>query len=263
MSKKIESVYIYGGTSDECGGPTPNEDYFTFKVLAPDVLLIAIADGMGGKPSESQPAAIGCLKAVETVERLYKMNSEIFFSDPTMMLCEAIHVANNILGAFKISNEEMHAGFAASITLVLMYGRDKFCFAHCGNCRLHVIRIQQDGSPKTVQLTRDHTKAAEQFDEGIITADEFTMHPDRYTLTSCIGVISNPEIQASKGKMKPNDIFVLTTDGIHYSIRPDAMTDIVLSSSDWYAATQSLIQGAKMEHVNDNATAVFFINPKE
>jgi len=268
---KIQSNYIYGGTSDECGGVKPNEDYFTFKVLEPDTLLMVIADGMGSKPSTLQPAAIASQKAAETVERLFKTDKETFLNNPTMMLKEAIHVANNVLGAFKISNEEQHSGFAASMTLVFVYKPDNtagqpsasrnFCYAQVGNCRINLLRIMKDGSPRIMQITTDQTKAMELFNDGIITADEYHGHPDRFVLTSCVGVVSNPEIFTYEGKLKENDILIITTDGIHYTIAPEPMAEIVLQAANWEEATKALIKGAKMEKAADNATAIFFLNP--
>ena len=261
MTKKIdESRYIFGGVSDEVGGPKPNEDYFIFKVLDADTLFIAVADGMGSKPSTLQPAAIVCVKAAETIERLFKANSEVFLENPDMMLTEAVHVANNVVGAFKISNEEQHAGFAASMVCVLICGGDKFCFSHVGNCRINLIRTQEDGSSKILQVTIDHTQAMELLSGGIITQDEFNTHPDRFVLKSSIGVINDPDIQQYKGKLKKNDILLITTDGVHYNIRPEPMAQIVLQANNWEDATAGLIQGARLEKAGDNATAVLFIN---
>lgn len=259
---RIESRFIYGGTSDVCGGPNPNEDYFCFKVLEPETLLMVIADGMGGKPSGLQPAAIAAVKAVETVERLFSIDRDVFFQNPVMMLQEAVSVANHILGAFKMANEEQHAGFAAAMTCVLVYG-EKFCFVHTGNCRINHIRIQPDGSNRITQITVDQTAAMEQLEDGVITWDEYYGHPDRFKLTSCLGWVNNPDFQTYEGKLKPNDMLLLTTDGVHYNIQQKYMAQIVLEAQDWQGATQGLVQGAKMEKAQDNATAVFFLCPKK
>jgi len=262
LAKIDESVYIFGGTSDELGGPKPNEDYFTFKVLSPETLFIAVADGMGSKPSTLQPAAIACIKAVDTIQRLYETDADTFFSNPSMMVTEAMHVANHVLGAFKISNEEQHSGFATSLTCVLIYERNKFCFSHSGSCRINLIRAEQDGKSRIIQITEDHTQAAELLNAGAITQDEFNMHPDRYVLKSSIGVVNNPDIHQFTGKIKQGDILLITTDGVHYHIRPEYLAEIVFSAQNWEDATKGLIQGSRLEKVADNATAVLFINPK-
>ena len=260
MPKISESIYNCGGATNELDGPKPNEDYFTLKSLAPDVLFIAIADGMGAKPSTLQPAAIACTKAAETITRLYEFDSDAFFSHPDMMLSEALHMANNVIGSFKIANEEMHAGFAVSLTCLLIYDETKISYAHCGNCRINLIRAMGDDKPKIIQLTNDHTEAAQLLNDGEISLDEYYMHPGKFVYTSCIGKVNNPEMQLYNGKIKKGDVLLLTTDGIHYSIHPDYLTQIILESVGWRGASENLIQGARQEKVGDNATAIIFIS---
>lgn len=251
----MKSNYIYGGTSDVGYGRVVNEDYFLFRNLNSDVLFVAIADGMGSLPGTLQPAAIACNEAAETVQRLWGMDEAVFLENPAMMLKEAMHSANKVLGMFKAVDEEKFAGFNAAMTLLLVYNKTKFCFAHAGNCRINLIRVV-DGIGNIKQITVDHTQAMSLFNDGIINADEIVFHPDRNRLTSVLGVITNFQMQVFSGNLKPKDILLLTTDGIHYGIRPDAMMNLVMQSYDWKSATVALTEGAKMEQSADNGTAV-------
>ena len=48
----------------------------------------------------------------------------------------------------------------------------------------------------------------------------------------------------------------MTTDGIHYAIRPEALSDIVLQSGSCADAAKSLIEAAKLEKYADNMSVI-------
>ncbi len=192
-----------------------------FKPLSEDVLLCVVADGMGSQPSTLQPAAIASIEVVEACERLYKKDSEVFLENATMMLQEGLYVGNRVLGAFKISNEEKYSGFGCSITAVLVYHGNKFAFAHAGNTRLSLIRTSASGNTNIHQITEEHTVAMDLFLDGVIDSDGYYAHPDRYKLTSGLGMFKDVEMQLYDGKLKKGDILLITTDGVHYGIRPE------------------------------------------
>jgi len=252
-----KTVYTYGGTSD-CGyGREVNEDFFDFVVLSDHVLFALVADGAGSRQNGLglQPAVVASSEITETVRRLYACDPDMFLSHPTEMLLEAVSVANRVIGAFKVANKELYSGFGVCISCCLIYEKSKFCFVHCGNTRIHLLRLQGDGSSRIIQLTQDHTKASELMQEGIIKGEEYYGHPARYVFTSGIGVTAAPEIQTYAGQLRKGDILLLTTDGIHYAIRPEAMGDIVLQAGNWSAATKALADGARMLKMEDNGTA--------
>lgn len=251
----VQSDYIYGGTSGVGYDMEINEDYFHFSVLREDVLLLVVADGMGSLPSTLQPGAIAAIEVVQACERLFKKDPEVFLENPTMMLQEGFYVANRVIGAFKIANEQQYAGFGCSMTAVLVYDKNKFAFAQCGNTRLSQIRVRSDGSVTINQMTQEHTVAMDLFEQGIISAEDYYFHPDRMKLTSGIGIVSDPEIQLYSGKLKRGDILLVTTDGVHFGIRPEAMARFVVDADNWEIATKALTDAAKMEKVPDNATA--------
>ena len=251
----IESKYIYGGSSDIGLDREVNEDYFVFHPLSEDVLLTVVADGMGSKPSDLQPAAIATVEVVRSMQTFFDLDEQMVLENPTMFLKAAMLAANRVLGAFKMANEERYAGFGCVMSCVLLYNNTKIAFAHCGNTRISTIRVNQDGSSKIMQMTQEQTKAMELFKDGVISADDVPVHPGRFELTSGLGFITDPDIQCYTGKLKVGDIVLITTKGIHYGIRPDAMSMIVLQSENWETASLSLIQGAKQEEVPDNLTA--------
>ena len=83
------------------------------------------------------------------------------------------------------------------------------------------------------------------------------MHPDRLRMTSGIGVVIDPVIQTEHGKIRPTDLVVLTTDGVHYAVQPEFMADIILESGSCQEASYNLVQAAKVEvKYPDNMSAM-------
>lgn len=258
----MESKYVYGGTSDYGAGRETNEDFLAFEVLSEEVLFGVIADGAGSKQCgfAIQPAVVAAVEAVETVRRLYNANPELITAYPVEALTEAMSVANRVIGVMKTSNEEAYSGFGVCMSCCLIVG-SKFFFSHCGNTRIYLIRHLPDGAARIIQLTRDHTKAEEMVEEGTLAGEEYYAHPARYTYTSGLGFAVSPTIQTYEGTLKAGDLLVLTTDGIHYAIRPEAISDIILQSGDWATASKTLIEAAKMQKMQDNMTAAVIFVP--
>lgn len=256
----IESKFPYGGTSDY-GLREINEDFLAFEVLREDIVLGVIADGAGSKQCgfSLQPAVIAASEVVKTIRRLYMFSPELIENYAAEMLMESIGVANTVIGAFKVANEVDYSGFGVCMTCCLVCG-DRFYIAHCGNTRAYLIRHTNDGSARIIQLTHDHTLARRMVEEGTLAENEYYSHPGRYNYTSGLGFVTEPEIQTYAGAFKYGDLLVLTTDGIHYAIRPEAISDIILQSDNWNVATKSLIEGAKLEKMQDNMTAAVIYN---
>lgn len=244
--------YLCGAVADIGIERENQEDFVNFKELDNEVLFCVIADGTGSKKEHPQPAPLVVTEIIDFIDNLYNEKKEIFLQDPEYFIKCAMLQANKLLGAFKMGNEEIYSGYAASVTCCLLLPNDKLCVAHTGNTRLYVIR---NGELK--QLTKDHTKAAKLLDEGKIDLNTYHVHPDRLKVTSGLGVVLDPEIQTLSGYFKENDLILMTTDGVHYAIQPNAMANIILNSANCENATANLIDAAKnIVKYPDNMTAM-------
>lgn len=253
--------YLYGGASDTGYSRENNEDYMNVIELDDTTLFALISDGAGSKCSSLQPASIVANYISDAVKRIFKANKNLFFEHTSLFLQEAMQGANQVLGAFKKGNEEMYAGFGAGFTCCLCTDGGKITFAHTGNSRIYLIRInEKDKAPSMKQLTRDHTKAQRLLDEGHITLEHYHTHPDRLVITSSLGISSEPIIQTYNGRLRKNDILLMTTDGIHYAIIPDAIMQLVIAAENCDSAVKSLIEAGKMQKYPDNMSAVVIWN---
>lgn len=253
--------YLYSGISDVGYNRETNEDYINLIELDDTTLFAIICDGAGSKCSGIQPAAIVGNSIIEAIRRVYAANKTLLLEHAELFLSEALLSANQILGAFRKGNEEMYAGFASGVTCCLCADNGNLAFAHTGNSRLYLIRNNpKKKAPVLKQLTRDHTKAQRLLDDGLITSEHYHTHPDRLLITSCLGLTSEPTIQLYSGRLKKEDILLLTTDGIHYSIIPDAIMQLVVASQNCDSAARALVDASKMQKYPDNMSAAVIWN---
>ncbi|NLT13306.1 MAG: serine/threonine-protein phosphatase [Clostridiales bacterium] len=259
----MPSKFTYGCTTNIGAGRDVNEDYGAFLELSDDVLLAVVADGLGSKQNRLniQPAVIASTEIVNTVKRLYDNAPDMFLEYPAEMLLEAMHVANRVIGTLQFANDENYGGIGVCLSACLFYG-SKMCFVHCGNTRVSLLRVSGDNKASIMQITRDHTVAREKWDRGEIkTPEEYGMSGDKYRFTSGLGIVAEPEIQTFSSNCKPGDIYVLTTDGVHYAIPDTAIGDIILTAERWDYATTAIIDACLQEKIQDNITAAIVFIP--
>lgn len=245
----MNSLYEIGGTIDIGPNRESQEDFIQFKELDDEHIVCLVADGTGSISEYPKPGPIVGMSILESIERCYSEDKDLFLTNPSLFLKESFIQANKLLGGFKMGSEELFSGYAASVTALLLCDDMKFYAAHCGSTRLWILR-----NGKLIQRTKDHTKAMDLLNENVIDMETYYVHPDRLVLTSCLGALANPEIQMIKGKYSQNDMFLLSTDGLHYAVRPEYITQIILESpASCDAATKNLVEAAtKIEKYPDN-----------
>ena len=262
----MASIFVYEGKSDIGYQKAINEDDIGVLELNDEILLLIIADGVKSVlETRFQPAAIAIQEIGSFMQRIFKKSPDLLTQYPELFLSEALESANRVLTVFSACDEDHYTGFGCSCTCCLIYRKKDEIYAtvaSVGNTRLYLIRFTKS-LPSIHQLTTDHTRAAEMVFSGLITEEQYYTHLDRLVLTSGLGVLPEPRIQILENLfLKKDDIILMTTDGIHYAIRPEALSDIVLQSGSCADAVKSLIEAAKLEKYADNMSAIVtYISP--
>ena len=256
----MSSIFAYEGNTNTGYQKSINEDDIGVVELNDETLLLMIADGAKSAiETRFHPASIAIHEAASFLQRFFKQAPELLTQYPELFLSETIQYANRVLNVFSACDEDHYAGFGCSFTCCLLYKKEQDIYAtvaSAGNTRLYLIRVVK-GVPSIHQLTTDHTHAAEMVLSGLITEEQYYTHLDRLVLTSGLGVLPDPKIQILENLLlKKNDIILMTTDGIHYAIRPEALSDIVLRSGSCTDAAKSLIEAAKLEKYADNMSVI-------
>lgn len=148
--------------------------------------------------------------------------------------------------------------------IVLIYGYDYegnlLCADNSTGQRIGTIQITEKA--KKILNKSGEIVSISYFDFKI-DSETYYVHDGRLKLTSGIGKIINPRIDTISGKLQEQDLVLMTTDGIHYALRPDAMSEIILNSPpEGTEATNALVNAAKnIVKYPDNMSAMLIYMP--
>jgi len=247
------------GPKDKNGVPIVSsmEDYMAFSDLdhRSENVLCVIADGLSSREGHLKPAEMAVTDIVTNINWIYEEHPDHFRADPLLFLKDSMLKVNNYLNLLRIANEQVYTGYSASVTCCYMDEQRRIYVAHAGNTRLYIVR-----NGILNQVTCDHTKAADMVANGVMDPDDYYLSRERLQITSGIGLDTIPRIQTIKGKLKMNDIILMTTDGIHYAIRPEPMAELLLSAGNPMESSKTLINAAKEEVKYADNMAVMIID---
>jgi serine/threonine protein phosphatase PrpC len=245
---------FYAGESDMGYQRGVNEDFLYVKELD-GITLAIVADGAGSTGTTFQPASIAALEVAHIVARLNKENHEAFIANAETFLAEAFRTAGRVLGAFQTANEELYNGYAASMACCIICG-DELIFAHTGNTRINLLRkSKKTGVTQITLLTKDQTEGQVLLDRGEISFDEYHIRAERLKITGGLGVVAVPDVQTFRMPLRENDFVLMTTDGIHCAVRPDAFLELLRRCDTPHEGVKVLIAAAKELEYADNMTA--------
>ncbi len=229
-----------------------NEDAFFFD----DALgLYVVADGMGGHAAGEVASA----EAVDTVHGMVRRGNNtlerLAQGDTTEeTLRQAIRVLESAVQAatYMVFGIAQHnpdrQGMGTTLSALAICGR--YCItAQVGDSRIYLIR-DRDAS----LLTEDHTLVAWQLKQGIITEEEAAVSPHRNVITRAVGSRDYVQVDTKFFEARPDDSFLLCSDGLHGYLREDEIAPIVGLGPE--VATQKFIQLANQRGGRDNITAV-------
>ncbi|MCW2503146.1 MAG: protein phosphatase [Actinomycetia bacterium] len=202
--------------------------------------LLAVADGMGGM-------AAGEVASNIVVGALAPLDEDVSSSDLVDALRGAIGHANQTLRDAVESNPALE-GMGTTLTAMLFSG-NRIALVHVGDSRAYVMR-----EGELTQITRDDTYVQMLVDEGRITADEATTHPQRSLLTRALdGRDVDPDFSVREARS--GDRYLLCSDGLSGVVSPETMAD-ALRLVDPREAADRLISLALRGGGPDNITCI-------
>jgi protein phosphatase len=214
-----------------------NEDRFLIKEM-PGIIILAVADGVGGNPHGGQAAAI-----VIDSFREYKFIGENLKKELSMALALAerrIHHEVN-------KNPNLH-GMGATATAVVLNNSNAF-WIHVGDSRIYLLRDK-----KLKQITTDHTFIQDFLNEGSLTPEQAKNHPLKNMLEQCVGC---DEMQPDCGeiRIKNDDRLLLCSDGLTTHLS-DLQIECMLNTKSTQEAGEELIRTALKSGGEDNVTVI-------
>jgi protein phosphatase len=134
---------------------------------------------------------------------------------------------------------------------LLLFTRHSFVLGHMGDSRTYRLRR---GNLK--QITTDHSLVQEQLDQGMITKEEALHHAYKNVILRAVGIKKNPALDLLSGKIFPEDLFLLCSDGLSDMVDNGMIQKILASSTGLGEKGEALVQQANANGGKDNISVV-------
>ncbi|MFF0789948.1 Stp1/IreP family PP2C-type Ser/Thr phosphatase [Streptomyces spiralis] len=204
--------------------------------------LLAIADGMGGQ-------AAGEVASSEVISTIVALDDDIPGSDILTSLGVAVQRANDQLRAM-VEEDPQLEGMGTTLTALLWTGQ-RLGLVHVGDSRAYLLR---DGV--LTQITQDHTWVQRLVDEGRITEEEASTHPQRALLMRALGSGEHVEPDLSIREVRAGDRYLICSDGLSGVVSHQTMEETLASYQGPQETVQELIQLALRGGGPDNITVI-------
>ena len=203
--------------------------------------LLAVADGMGGH-------AAGDVASRVVVSILSSLDDDAVGGDLVDALRKATHEANEHLHAMVEGDTELD-GMGTTLTAMLFAG-NRLGMVHVGDSRAYLLRGGQ-----LTQITHDDTFVQSLVDEGRITPDEASTHPQRSLL---LRVLTGQEVEPyfSVREAVPGDRYLLCSDGLSGVVSEETIAEALVEIEDPQECADRLVELALRAGAPDNVTCV-------
>src|SRR5580693_7678769 len=204
--------------------------------------LLAVADGMGGH-------AAGEVASSVTIASMAELDSEPPGGDMLAELAAAVAEANMRLQEMIIANPAVE-GMGTTLT-ALFWSDGHAAVCHIGDSRGYLLRENE-----LYQITHDHTLVQSLVDEGRISADDVSTHPQRSLLLRALDGRSIAEPDLSVHEAQPGDRYLLCSDGLSGVVSDETLRDTLAAIAEPEAVTRQLIELAIHGGGPDNITCI-------
>src|ERR1700761_80072 len=188
--------------------------------------LLAVADGMGGH-------AAGEVASSLTISSMAKLDSEPPGGDMMAELAAAVAAANTRLQEMIIANPAVE-GMGTTLT-ALFWSDGHAAVCHIGDSRGYLLR-----EGELYQITHDHTLVQSLVDEGRISADDVSTHPQRSLLLRALDgrSVAEPDLSVHDGQA--GDRYLLCSDGLSGVVSDETLRETLATIEDPEAVTRQL-----------------------
>ncbi len=205
--------------------------------------LLVLADGMGGH-------AAGDVASSMIVGELAPLDDDSVTAEQAIPLLErGLRRANGLLTRAMTENADLSG--MGSTTIAMLRTGNKIAMAHIGDSRAFLLRA---GS--FAQITKDHSFVQQLVDEGRISKDEATSHPQRSVVTRVMTGQPEDEPDTSLREARVGDRFLLCSDGLTDFVGSDAIEEILRKARSPEEAADRCIEVALKGHTRDNVTVI-------
>ncbi|MCZ4513913.1 MerR family transcriptional regulator [Streptomyces sp. ActVer] len=203
--------------------------------------VLAVADGFGSGGAPASSAAVEALKFLD---------SEPLPAGSVLNLLE-----DAVQGATQAVQEVAGPTAEIGTTLTAMvWTGSQLALVHIGDSRAYLLR---DGG--LFRITHDHTMVQSMLDEGRLTPEEATAHPQRALLLKALtgsGPAPAPAPDVRLHDALAGDRYLLCSDGLSAVVPEATVRDTLAAASTPTEAAQALVRAANDSGGPDNVSCV-------
>jgi protein phosphatase len=204
--------------------------------------LLVLADGMGGH-------AAGEVASSVAVAMLASLDDDSPGPDILDRLSSAVQNANTHLRDMVLGDPDLE-GMGTTLTALLRAG-SRFGLVHVGDSRCYLLR-----NGELQQITKDHTFVQTLVDEGRISAEEASHHPQRNVIVRALDGREDVELDLSIREAKAGDRYLLCSDGLSDVLSEETIRDTLAEAGAPDRAAEALVELALRGGGPDNITAI-------
>ncbi|MFK7804502.1 MAG: PP2C family serine/threonine-protein phosphatase [Anaerolineae bacterium] len=226
-----------------------NEDYYYRSDLDKaveknDGYLFIAADGVGGNRGGGDASRVAC-------EQLPKhfFNPERKNLPLTQRLTDAINLTHHDIRTVAATNPLI--GEMSCTIVILAAASDEVITAHLGDARIYQL---SDG--ELTQITKDHSWVQEQVDAGYLTPEQAAVHRNRNVVTRTLGGSHMHQPEVSTVSVKPDDRFLLCSDGLHGPVSHAILTTLSQQDEKLDDIAKVMVDHANKNGGPDNIVAI-------
>ena len=205
--------------------------------------LLVVADGMGGH-------AGGDIASATVITELVEIDHDsLTAAEASSQLGRAITRANHEIAKTFADNPELE-GMGTTVTAI-MRARNKLILAHIGDSRAYLLR-----EGRLSQVTKDHSFVQTLIDEGRITEEEASTHPQRSVVTRVLTGDDGDEPDLGAREARAGDRYLLCSDGLSGFVAIDTIEEILTAGTPPGRAADDLVSLALRAGAPANVTVV-------
>lgn len=238
VREKNEDNFYFNGTVLETIGESV--EYSLESVLNQPVMF-GVYDGMGGISAGEKASRI----ATETAKRIFLQIDE-YAGNYERVLLNVCREANDLI--CKEMKETIKQRMGSTAAMMLFY-KNQFVLCNIGDSQIFILR-----NSRMVKISKDHTER-ENYEKiyGIAAENK------KFKLTQHLGIFEEEmviEPNIIPGQTKPNDRFLICSDGLTDMISTDEIETVLREGKPVGITTRKLRQMALRNGGKDNITII-------
>ncbi len=218
-----------------------NEDSL---ILAPDLRLFGVCDGMGGHAAGEVASSIAAKVLSQEIANAA--------DSPSKALRRAIATADERV----FRDQEQHVqrrgmGTTVSALWLVPDPSPRGLIGHVGDSRIY--RHHQG---ELQQLTVDHSPVFRLFQSGLLDKDEMLTHPYKHLLDRALGLQPPVDVDVFPVDLEVGDVFLICTDGLTDMLVDQEIHDVLKSHKLLSRVADQLVSRANQQGGMDNISLI-------